>query len=155
MSRAFRRWGLGLLLTCAVAGTAAAQHRPHIGGHLLYNFDAEEFGIGAQFTYPLSQRLEFYPSFDYYFVDPGSLWQLNGDIKYQLRERGDWFYVGGGIAIARASFGSFSNSDVGANILAGWETLIGKKVHPYIEGRLTVGDGSSFQVAGGLNITIF
>ena len=155
MSRAFHRLGLCLVLSFAVAGTAAAQHRPHLGGHLLYNFDVEKFGIGAQFTYPVSQRLELYPSFDYFFIDSGSLWQLNGDLKYQLRERGDWFYVGGGIAIARASFGGASDSEVGANILAGWETLVGKKVHPYIEGRLTVGDGSSFQVAGGLNITIF
>ncbi len=154
MLRRFRQIGLGLGLATLLAGAAHAQ-RPHIGGHVLYNFDVEEFGIGAQFSYPVARKLEFYPSFDYYFVDPGSLWQLNADLKYKLREEHNWFYVGGGLAIARASIGGFDDTDVGANAFAGWETLIGQKVHPYIEGRLTLGDGSSFQIAGGLNITIF
>jgi hypothetical protein len=154
MLRRFRQIALVLGIATAMAGAAQAQ-RPHIGGHLLYNFDVEEFGIGAQFSYPLSRKLEFYPSFDYYFVDPGSLWQLNADLKYKLREEHNWFYVGGGLGIARASVGNFDDTDVGANLFGGWETLIGQRVHPYLEGRLTLADDTRFQLAGGLNITIF
>ena len=154
MLRSLRR-----LILCAAAVTAlssaAEAQRPHIGGHLLYNFDVEDFGIGAQFSYPVARRLEIYPSFDYYFVGEGSLWQLNGDLKYKLREEHNWFYLGAGIAIARASFAGASNSDVGANLFGGWETLIGQRVHPYLEGRVTLSDESSVQVAGGVNITIY
>jgi hypothetical protein len=154
MLRRLRHIGLGIGMATVLAGAAHAQ-RPHIGGHLLYNFDVEEFGIGAQFSIPVARRLEFYPSFDYYFVDPGSLWQLNGDLKYKLREQHNWFYVGGGIGIARASINDFDDTDVGVNLLGGWETLIGQRVHPYLEGRLTLRDDTSFQLAGGLNITIY
>jgi hypothetical protein len=154
MLRRFRQIALGFGIATALAGAAHAQ-RPHIGGHLLYNFDVEEFGIGAQFSYPVSRKLEFYPSFDYYFVDPGSLWQLNADLKYKLREEHNWFYLGGGLAIARASAGNFDDTDVGANLLGGWETLIGQRVHPYLEGRLSISDDTRFQIAGGINITIF
>ena len=154
MLRRFRQIALGLGIATAQAGAAHAQ-RPHIGGHLLYNFEVEEFGIGAQFSYPFSRRLEFYPSFDYFFVDPGSLWQLNADLKYKLREEHNWFYVGGGLGILRRSVGDFDNTDVGANVIGGWETLIGQRVHPYLEGRLTISDETLFQIAGGINITIF
>jgi hypothetical protein len=154
MLRALRHFGVCMATATILAGAAHAQ-RPHIGGHLLYNFDVEEFGIGAQGSIPVARRLELYPSFDYYFVDPGSLWQLNGDLKYKLREEHNWFYLGGGIGIARASIGDFDNTEVGANLLAGWETLIWKKVHPYLEGRLILSEETSFQLAGGFNITIY
>jgi hypothetical protein len=149
-----RRLFMCMLTVTVLAGAAEAQ-RAHIGGHLFNNFDVEEFGIGAQFSHPLGRRFEFYPSFDYYFVDPGSLWQLNGDFKYKLREAHNWFYLGSGIAVARRSNGNFDNTDVGANLIGGWETLIGQRVHPYLEGRFTLSDATTFQLAAGFNYTIF
>ncbi len=154
MLRLLRTAALGLLVSLVAVNVAHAQ-RPHIGGHVAYQFDAEDFGIGAQFSYPVARHLELYPSFDYYFQDPGSLWQLNGDLKYKLREEHNWFYVGAGLAVVHASFGNFSNSDIGANVFGGFETFIGEKVHPYLEGRLTLSDNTAFQIAAGLNITIF
>ena len=155
MLQRIRRIGFFLLVPLLVASAAQAQ-RPHIGGHLIYNFDAEEFGIGAQFSYPVARRLEIYPSFDYYFVSgPVSFWQLNGDLKYKLREEHNWFYVGGGVALARVSAGSVSDTNVGANLFGGFETLIWQKVHPYLEGRVTLSDNTAFQIAGGINITIY
>jgi len=154
-----RRIALSLLLPVVFAGAAQAQghppYRPHIGAHLSYNFKAEEFGIGPQLYVPVARHFELYPSFDYYFVDNGSLWQLNGDLKYKSRDVHTWFYLGAGVAISRASFGGFHNTDVGANVLGGLETLIGQKVHPYLEGRLTFRDNTVFQMAAGLNITIY
>jgi hypothetical protein len=44
---------VGIALLVSVATVAQAQghppYRPHIGAHLRYNFDAEEFGLGPQF----------------------------------------------------------------------------------------------------------
>jgi hypothetical protein len=149
-----RRVALGALVPLLIGSVAHAQ-RPHFGAHVSYNFDADEFGIGPQFYVPVARHLEFYPSFDYYFVDPGSLWQLNGDLKFKSREEHNWFYLGAGVAVSRASFGGFHNTDVGANLLGGLETLIWKKVHPYLEGRLTLRDNTVFQLAAGFNITIY
>jgi hypothetical protein len=146
---------LAFVFTAALAGSAEAQsHRPHLGPHLTYNFDVEEFGIGAQYSTPITTFLEFYPSFDYYFVDPGSLWALNADLKVRVAgEELSWLYIGGGLNISRASFEGASNTDTGLNLLAGWEKTTGR-VHPFAELRLTFGDGSSTQIAGGLNFTL-
>lgn len=159
MLRQLRRVAVGIGLLTLVASSAEAQrppYRPHIGAHLSYNFDAEEFGIGPQFYLPVARRLEFYPSFDYYFVDgPASLWQLNADLKFKSREQHTWFYVGGGLAVSRVSVGQFDDTDIGANLLGGLETVVWNTVHPYLEGRLTLKDNTAFQLAGGFNITIY
>ncbi len=138
------------------AGLANAQTpRSHLGPHLSYNFDAEKFGIGAQFSAPLARRLEFYPSADVYFVDHGSLWALNVDLKYRVptTDRSDWLYVGGGLNLTTAGANGSHTTDSGANLILGAESLRGV-VHPFGEARLTLRDGSTFQIAGGLNITL-
>lgn len=153
MKAAFVRLAAALVFSVAAATVTEAQQRLHLGPHLSYNFDAEELGIGAQFSYPLARRLELYPSFDYYFVDNGSLWTLSADLKYRLLVDREWLYAGGGLNITRASVGGNGNTDAGLNLLAGLETRLGR-VHPYAEGRLTIGDGSMFQLAAGLNLTL-
>ena len=40
----------------------------HLGPQINYDFDIEEIGIGAQFSVPMAKRLEFYPSFIWYFI---------------------------------------------------------------------------------------
>jgi hypothetical protein len=146
-----------LIAALAFGGATAAEaqtSRAHIGPHVSYNFDAEEVGLGAQVGLPIGQRLELYPSFDVYFVDPGSLWALNADIKYRFGGQGlDWLYTGGGLNITNSSFGGEDETDAGLNLLLGVESLKGK-IHPFAEGRLTIGDESVFQLAGGLNFTL-
>ena len=59
-----RRYKIGAVLTllCLLAGTAQAQtHKMHLGPRLSYQFDAEEIGLGAQFSVPIASHLEFYP----------------------------------------------------------------------------------------------
>jgi hypothetical protein len=132
----------------------AQTNRLHLGPHFGYNFDIEELGVGPQLSVPVARHLEFYPSFDWYFVSPGNLFALNADLKYRLAsENLSWLYVGGGLNITRASAAGASTTDAGVNLLAGVESLRGT-VHPYGELRLTVGDGSTAQIAVGLNFTL-
>lgn len=143
-----------LVLSTAIAGTAQAQAgQIHLGPRMSYQFDLEEFGLGAQLSVPLVPRLEFYPSFDYYFVDPGSLWNLNGDLKYRPSPGAAWLYLGGGLNIARSSSGDNSNTDAGVNAFLGMESRAGR-VHPFAEFRFTNNNGSTGQVSVGLNITL-
>jgi hypothetical protein len=134
--------------------TAQAQtDRFHIGPQLSYDFDVEELGLGVQLGVPIMRRLEFYPSFVWYFVDPGSFWNLNTDLKYRVMgDQPHWLYVGGGANFARAAVSGEGDTDVGLNLFAGAESLKGR-VHPFAEARLVLGDGSRFQLVGGLNIT--
>lgn len=153
----FRRSTLVAVLVAvfAIAGTAQAQSgRLHLGPRLSYQFDLEEFGIGAQFSAPIARNLEFYPSLDYFFVDPGSFWNLNADLKYRIAtENINWLYLGAGLNIARRSFNGNGNTDAGFNAFVGAESRAGR-VHPFAEFRFTANDGSTGQLSVGLNFTL-
>ena len=150
----------GVAIVAAVVAAPATPldaqtDRAHLGPRLTYNFDAEVFGLGAQLGVPIARRLEFYPSFDVYFPESGSLWALNVDVKYRVTadRSADWLYVGGGLNLTGLDRRGTDRTDAGANVLFGVEPLRGR-VHPFGEARLILGDGSSFQLAGGLNITL-
>ncbi|MFN2316443.1 MAG: hypothetical protein ABR551_01390 [Gemmatimonadales bacterium] len=144
-----------LALSSAVAGTVQAQGGAmHLGPRLSYQFDLEEFGIGAQLSAPIARNLEFYPSFDYFFVDPGSFWNLNADLKYRIAtENINWLYLGAGLNIARSSFNGNGSTDAGINAFVGAESRAGR-IHPFAEFRFTSNDGSTGQLSVGLNFTL-
>lgn len=132
---------------------AAAVTGPRLGGHLGYNFaDAiDALTLGAQLSYPLTPRVDLYPSFDYYFVDPGSLWSFNADLKLRPPTRYGAFYVGGGLNISRASALGVSDTDAHVNLLGGLEARRGS-LAPYVEAKWVVGEW--FQLVGGLNFRL-
>ena len=140
-----------LLLVSGAAASPSYAQRSHFGPHIAYNFDIDETAIGAQAHMPIAHGIEFYPSFDYYLVDTGSLWGLSADLKF--RTPGDPLYVGGGLNVLRASAGGSSNNDTGFDLFAGLETRYAWS-HPYIELRGLFHNGSSLQGAVGINITL-
>jgi hypothetical protein len=143
-----------MLLSAVPVAVHAQTHRMHIGPHLSYNFDASKFGVGGQFSAPVAHHLEFYPSADFFFVSPGSLFSVNADLKYRLSgEAWTWLYLGGGLNLSHASAAGASKTTAGVNLIAGAESLK-SMVHPFGEIRLTVGDGSTAQIALGLNFTL-
>ncbi len=146
---------LAVGLTMGVSGAAQAQGRSHLGPQIGYNFDYEALVIGAQFSAPIGTHLEFYPSFNYFFLDdPNSAWAVNFDLKYRLPiENADWLYVGGGLNVTRTEFGASDNTDARVNLIAGVETRTGT-IHPFGEFRLTTGNGSTVQLVAGLNFTL-
>jgi hypothetical protein len=155
MSFRFSRLVSVLALSAAVAGVAEAQGGSlHLGPRVSYQFDLEEAAIGAQFGAPIARNLEFYPSFDYYFVEPGSFWNLNADLKYRMpAESAGWLYLGAGLNIARRSVNENSSTDTGLNAFLGVESRSGR-VHPFAEFRFTANDNSSAQISLGLNFTL-
>ncbi|HET6679936.1 MAG TPA: hypothetical protein VFG84_01935 [Gemmatimonadaceae bacterium] len=154
MSRRLQATVAALALVAVPAVMQAQTSRAHIGPRFSYNFDVEDAAIGVQFGLPVADRTEFYPSFDVYFVNPGSLWALNADLKYRLTpDVAGWWYVGGGLSIAHASVGDADDTNAGLNLLTGVESLSGW-VHPFAEGRVTLSDDTNFQLSLGLNFTI-
>jgi hypothetical protein len=146
---------IALGLTVGLAASMEAQtHRAHIGARASFDFDAEEIGIGAQIGIPLGHRVELYPSFDYFFVDPGSLWSVNADIKARIfGQRLEWLYTGAGLALEHIELEPFDDTDPGVNLFIGAETLRGK-IHPFAEARVRFADRNSFVLAAGLNFTL-
>jgi len=148
---------LVVLLVGVLASTADAQRRarrrsvvtpgPRYGAHLGYNFDADGLLLGAQVSWPVSPKIDIYPSFDYYFVDPASLWALNFDLKYRPPTRYGAWYLGGGLNLLHGNGGS----DTNLNLFTGLEGRRGG-TRPFVEARFIVGDGSSFQIVGGFSV---
>jgi hypothetical protein len=132
----------------AAAGLDPARLGPHIG----YNFDAEALTLGAQVTLPITRQIGVYPSFDYYFVDPGTLWALNADVKFRPLTQAGALYVGGGLNYLHTSAGG-GHGDTNLNLLGGLEARW-RPSAPFIEARLILGDGSAFQVVAGVNFRL-
>lgn len=145
--------GAALVMSAALVVTAQAQaqdHTLHLGPRLSYQFDAEELGVGAQFSVPIAHHLEFYPSFDVFFTSPNSLWSLNADLKWRMAaESIQWLYLGTGLNI----LGGGGDSNAGLNLFGGIESRSGR-VHPFAELRFIVNDNSTAQVSAGLNFTL-
>lgn len=161
MNRWASRLMLVVLLLALTLSTAEAQRRsrrraivtqtgPRYGLHLGYNFDVDDPLLGAQLSWPIVPSLDLYPSFDFYFVSPGSLWSLNFDVKYRPPTTYRAWYVGGGLNWSHASANGNSGSDTGLNLLTGLEGRRGR-ARPYIEGKFTLDNGSSFQIVGGIS----
>ena len=148
-----RSTALALSLVCALvfAGAAQAQtNEMHLGPRLSYQFDAEELGVGAQFSVPIASHLEFYPSFDVFFTNPSSLWSFNADLKWRVAPASaDWLYLGTGLNIMDGG----GDSQAGLNLFGGIESIKGR-VHPFAEMRFTVNDNSTAQLSAGLNFTL-
>ncbi len=157
--RVSRLAGFGAALSIALAATAptasAQTSRTHIGPRIGYNFDTEDVTLGGQISFPIGRRLEFYPSADVTLVDQGSMFGVNVDIKYRLPAGSsmDWLYLGTGLGIVSRSINDNDNTDTGLNLFLGAESLRGR-VHPFIEGRVLISDGSMAQLVGGLNFTL-
>ncbi len=163
LERVVNRWVprlvILLLLVALTASTADAQRRrraivnvsvPTYGAHVGYNFDVNNLLLGAQLTWPITPVLALYPTFDYYFVSGGSLWALNFDLKYRPPTRYEAWYVGGGLNWSHASSGGVSGSNTNLNVLTGFEGRRGR-TRPYVEAKFILGNGSSFQLVGGLS----
>jgi len=135
------------------AGAGPAD-RPQIGGHVGYIFDGGNAFIGAQASLPVARQVDAYPSFDYYFVSGATLWSLNLDARFRPRGPYRYGYLGAGLNLSHASVSGFgSNTDTNLNLFGGLEGKRGR-MRPFAEARLIVGNGSSFQIQGGVNVPL-
>ena len=113
-------------------------------------YDMVQKGFQRGESWPIVPSLDLYPTFDYYFVSGGSLWSLNFDVKYRPPTVYQAWYVGGGLNWSHASSGGVSGSDTNLNLFTGLEGRRGR-TRPYVEGKFILGNGSSFQIVGGLS----
>jgi hypothetical protein len=133
----------------------AHAQRAHIGPHGGFNSGDDNWLVGAQMLFPVARHVELYPSFDYYFENGATLMAFSGDVKLRFPVGGGTApYFGGGINVLHSSNGLTSGTDTGWDLVFGLESRRGA-THPYVEGRLLQHDASRFQLAAGLNITLY
>ena len=160
MNRWASRVSVVLLLLALTASPADAQRRarrrsivnngPRYGPHIGYNFDARAVLLGAQLSWPIVPSVDLYPTFDYYFVSGASAWALNFDVKYRPPTRYDAWYLGGGLNYLHGSSAGASGHSTNLNLLTGLEGRRGR-ARPYVEGKFMIGNGSAFQLLGGIS----
>jgi len=163
-----RRLMLAALATVLVSSVASAQagrkeqgDRPLLGPHAEFATNDLDFGIGAQFSYPVANRFDIYPTFDYYF--PGNdltVFTLDGTVRYwpKINVKNAGLYAGAGLNWTHSKFnppgpGSASSSDVGLSLLGGW---MFKQVSllPFAQIRVVIGDADRVEFGGGINFKL-
>jgi hypothetical protein len=148
------RLGSIIAALAATTGSAGAQASTHVGARVGYNFDSEEVFLGANLTVPMTTRIEFYPSLDIYTPDRGNKIGFNGDVKVLFpMTSGPHLYAGGGVGVVNRNVGDVSNTDVGVNLLFGFESKVGW-IHPFGEGKVLLHDQTQFQLIAGINMTL-
>ncbi|NOT10187.1 MAG: hypothetical protein HOP28_18490 [Gemmatimonadales bacterium] len=144
---------LAAFFVVASAGAGAAQLRPHVGPRFGVDTKAEDIFIGFHMTAPIDRRIEFYPSINLFLPDRGSSIGFSGDFKVLFPTRANTeFYTGAGLNVHHVSFNGVSDTNLGANLIGGIETRLGR-VHPFVESRLVFNRETAFQGIIGLNFT--
>lgn len=167
---------LALLVAFALPFTAPkAQAQFVLTPYLGYNIeDGFGFlvGIGGEFVAPFDINnldLSIAPSAEYVFTDADgvSYFQINGDVIAKFAPSGSIApFAGAGLAIGFFSFdevdvgfgqtvGGGSETEIGINVLGG-VTFPGALAFgdPYVQGRLTLIEGSAISLIGGLRIPL-
>ncbi len=169
MSDLTRRLTLAVLVTLAAVSSASAQRRaesqgqsdrPTLGPQLGVATNSFDFYIGAQFSLPVANQFDFYPSFDIYF--PGNnvtAWAINAEGRYwpKLNMANSGLYVGGGLDITHTSVTvlgiSASSTDAGLGLLGGWEfKAVGWQ--PFAQIHVIVGNADRVEFGGGINFKL-
>lgn len=158
MSR-FSLLAASLLLIAGLIGAAPAQAQtdfrlgPRIGGDF-GDADALFIGADARIDTP-ALPVTINPTFDVYFVDPGSLVSISGNALYSFGVANQVFdpYAGGGLGIYRFGFDGNSNTNLGLNFIFGAEFKF-RGVQPFAEAQVSpiFGDGNAtlFSLKGGV-----
>ena len=168
MSVLIRRLLLAAVATVLTTSVAAAQagrkeqgDRPLIGPHVEFATNDLDLGIGAQFSYPIANRIDIYPTFDYYF--PGNdltAFSIDGAVRYwpKLNMKNPGLYAGAGLNWSHVSFnppgpGSASNSEIGLSLVGGW---MFKQVSwlPFGQIRVVIGNADRVEFGGGVNFKL-
>lgn len=142
-----------LLLFLIGASTAQAQTTFQIGPRVGYEIDdLEELFIGADARIMVAGLpVVINPTFDYYLVDEGTLFQLSGNALYTFGINNQVFtpYAGAGVGLTRFSYEDFDNTEVGLNVIGGAQFGFGN-LRPFAQAQLTFGDVDIVTLGGGI-----
>lgn len=155
------KWTATGLATLALllAGPARAETDFGIRGGL-YS-DAESGFLGIELLTDFTGQWFLNPNLEYVFVDEGTLATLNLDAHYDFRTNAPYYlWLGGGLAVIyeevdlpprlRRQGVDDSETDIGANLLAGIGFGKGQAIRPYLQGKVILSDETEAVLAVGL-----
>ncbi len=149
---------LAVLALLVVAGSAQAQR---FGAHVNLGLDSD-LGLGGRVELDMANKLSqtgplskafFVGQLDYYFDTCGvgdcTMFEINPGLLVPVGSGRMDFYAGGGLNIARASAGGFSNTETGVNIIGGLRFPM-SGFSAYAEGRLGLGGADQLALTFGI-----
>lgn len=170
-----RRLSLVVLVSLLISTAAAAQRRstapsqgdrPMLGPQIGFATNQLDLFIGAQFSYPVANQFDIYPSFDYYFPSNSygafgvnvTVWALNLEGRYwpKLSTPNSGLYVGGGLNYTHLSVSGAiggSNSDAGLGLLGGWD-FKAVSWRPFAQLHIVLGNADRIEFGGGVNFKL-
>lgn len=138
---------LSVVVLCGLAEVADAQVR--FGIRAGEYTDVSEPFLGAEIITPIGGNWFFNPNVEWVFLDDGDLATINADIHYDFSTGSRAFvWAGGGLAVVYENVGE-SETDLGANVLAGVGWNVGEVI-PYVQIKGLLGDRDDFVVMGGI-----
>ncbi|PSQ96542.1 MAG: hypothetical protein BRD55_06175 [Bacteroidetes bacterium SW_9_63_38] len=149
-----------LFLVVGLLGTAPAQAQTdfRLGPRLGADFgDADVLFIGADARIDTpALPVTINPTFDVYFIDPGSLVSISGNALFSFGVVNQVFdpYAGGGLGVYRFGFeNAGSSTDIGLNFIFGAEFEVGS-LQPFAEAQVspvfTENTATLFSLKGGV-----
>lgn len=139
---------LGVLTTFLLATPARAANFGFRTG--LYADPTDAF-VGVEGLFRVSHQIYLNPNIEYVFADNQTYMTLNADFHYDFHTHGSaYVWAGGGLGLIyhNPDGPADSNTDVGANLLAG----VGLKgrVIPYLQAKVIIKDNTQFVMAVGV-----
>jgi hypothetical protein len=145
-------------LGCLVLGPAAAAHaeRNTLGPHFGVNFDGQDplfLGVEGRFdlgTIGSSAIVQLNPSFSYYFTDGYDMLNFSLNVPFEFVISGSVVrpLAAPGLGIWHFNNGN-SHTDLTLNLIGGVLFAL-DPVEPFVQLRVSIGDGSSAELMGGV-----
>ena len=159
----FKRLALSALVL-VVPVSAVAQMPVTAGGFVGRQFENKvdwiEFGGEARIALPGMEKMAASPRFTYRPLDGGKLIQIDLNLlnNFELAKPGLFRpYAGIGGAVSRPSFGSFSETKVGLNLVSGARIVAGNgPVEPFFNAQYTITKSfeNAFALALGASVKV-
>jgi hypothetical protein len=146
-----RALGVALALFAAAAPAAAAD--PSFGIHAGVWTDDGDPLVGAEVVLPLDNpRWAIVPSVEYVPGDGVDRWIVNADGTYELDlDTKAEIWVGGGLAVLFTDHERHgSDTNLGANLLAGAGIETSSGLYPYVQGKAVISEDSALALVLGL-----
>jgi hypothetical protein len=149
---------VALVLACAALGSASPAHaeRNTLGPHFGVNFDMEDVFLGLEGRFDVgnigrSAIIQINPSFSFYFADdPFDVlnFSLNVPFEFPIDGTAARPFAAPGLAIWHSDYGD-SETDVALNLIGGVLFAL-DSVEPFVQLRVSIGDGSTAELMGGV-----
>jgi len=142
---------VALALLAAAAPSAAAD--PSFGLHAGVWTDDGDPVVGVEIVLPLdAPRWAIVPSVEYVPGDGVDRWIVNADGTYELDlDTKAEIWVGGGLAILFTDHERHgSDTNLGANLLAGAGIETSSGLYPYVQGKVVISEDSALALVLGL-----